>query len=37
MTFRSLLDSITDAFGLPGREFGLKEDLSVDDADWYVL
>lgn len=30
-------DAITDAFGLPRREVGLKEDLSVDDTDWYVL
>jgi predicted RNA-binding protein len=30
-------DAITDALKLPKREVGLKEDLSVDDTDWYVL
>jgi len=34
---QDLSDAITDAFGLPRREVGLKEDLSVDDTDWYVL
>ncbi len=30
-------DAITDAFGLSRKEVGLKEELSVDDTDWYVL
>lgn len=34
---QDLSDAITDAFGLPEREVGLKEDLSVDDTDWYIL
>lgn len=34
---QDLSDAITDAFGLPRREVGLKEDLSVDDTDWYIL
>ncbi len=34
---QDLSDAITDALKLPKRKVGLKEDLSVDDADWYVL
>jgi predicted RNA-binding protein len=30
-------DAITDALKLPRREVGLKEDLSIDDADWYLI
>ena len=30
-------DAITDALKLPKRKVGLKEDLSIDDADWYLL
>jgi hypothetical protein len=30
-------DAITDVFELSRREVGLKEDLSIDDADWYLL
>jgi predicted RNA-binding protein len=34
---QDLSDAITDALKLPGRTVGLREDLSVDDTDWYVL
>jgi predicted RNA-binding protein len=30
-------DAITDALKLPGRKVGLKEELSTDDTDWYLL
>lgn len=30
-------DAITDTLKLPRRKIGLKEDLSTDDADWYLL
>lgn len=34
---QDLSDAITDALKLPRREVGLKEGLSVDDSDWYIL
>ena len=34
---QDLSDSITDALKLPRRTVGIKEDLSVDDTDWYVI
>jgi predicted RNA-binding protein len=34
---QDLSDAITDVLKLPKRKVGLKEDLSVDDTDWYVL
>jgi predicted RNA-binding protein len=34
---QDLSDSITDALKFPRRTVGIKEDLSVDDTDWYVI
>ena len=34
---QDLSDAITEALKLPRRKVGLREDLSVDDTDWYVL
>jgi predicted RNA-binding protein len=34
---QDLSDAITDALELPERKVGLKEGLSVDDSDWYIL
>ena len=34
---QDLSDVITEALELPRRKVGLKEGLSVDDTDWYVL
>lgn len=34
---QDLSDSITDALKLPRRTVGIKENLSVDDTDWYII
>ncbi len=34
---QDLANSITDALKLPRKTVGIKEDLSVDDTDWYII